>query len=195
VTRTVTSLRERKGDKVEVGLDGERWRVLPAIVVVRAELRVGHRLDRESARVLAREIRRHNALARATRALASRDRSRAELAARLDSAGVSETARDDALSSLEVAGLVDDGRVAEARANELARRGYGDAAIRADLQRRRIASEMITAAIEGLAPEVERVAQAMAGKERTPALFRRLASRGFSCDTLEDLAGSFARDA
>jgi SOS response regulatory protein OraA/RecX len=195
VSATVTSLRERKRGKVAVELDGEPWRVLPASVVVRAELRVGRRLDRESARLLARELRKDKALVRATRALASRDRSRGELLARLDEAGVSESARDDALSSLEAAGLVDDARVAESRANELARRGYGDAAIRADLQRRRIASETITASIDGLEPEADRVQRAMAGKERTPALLRRLASRGFSRDTLEDLAASLASDA
>ena len=194
MTPTVTSLQERKRGKVEVELDGEPWRVLPAAVVVRAELRVGRRLDRESARLLARELRRANALARATRALATRDRSRAELEARLDDAGVSEAAREEALSSLEAAGLVDDARVAESRANELARRGYGNAAIRADLQRRRIDSETVTAAIDGLEPEADRVLRITAGKERTPALFRRLASRGFSRDALDDLAGSLARE-
>jgi SOS response regulatory protein OraA/RecX len=188
VTRTVTSLRERKRGKVEVELDGEPWRVLPATVVVRAELRVGRRLDRESARLLARELRRAKALARATRALASRDRSRGELAARLDEAGISETARDDALSSLEAAGLLDDTRVAESRARDLARRGYGDAAIRSDLRIRRISPETITAAVEELEPETERAWQAVEGKERTPKLLRRLASRGFSRDTLEELA-------
>jgi regulatory protein len=195
VTRTVTSLRERKRGKVEVELDGEPWRVLPATVVVRAELRVGRRLDRESARLLARELRRANALARATRALAARDRSRGELEARLDAAGVSEPAREDALSSLEAAGLLDDARVAESRARELARRGYGDAAIRSDLRLRRIASELAAAAVDELEPEAERVGRAIGGKELTPALLRRLAARGFSRDTLEDLAGSLARDA
>lgn len=188
MTRTVTSLRERKRGKVEVELDGEPWRVLSAAVVVRAELRVGRRLDRESARLLARELRRANALARATRALASRDRSRGELDARLNDAGVPEAARDEALSSLETAGLVDDTRMAESRARELARRGYGDAAIRSDLRLRRISSETIAAAIEALEPEAERAVRTLAGKARTPALFRRLASRGFSRDTLEELA-------
>ena len=194
MTRTVTSLRERKRGKVEVELDGEPWRVLPATVVVRAELRVGRRLDRESARLVARELRRANALARATRALASRDRSRGELEARLDEAGVSETARDEALSSLETAGLLDDTRVAESRARELARRGYGDAAIRSDLRLRRISSETAAAAIEALEPEAERAKHAVKGKELTPQVLRRLASRGFSRDTLEDLAASVARD-
>ncbi len=195
MTRTVTSLRELKRGKVEVELDGEPWRVLPAAVVVRAELRVGRRLDRESARLLARELRRANALARATRALAARDRSRGELEVRLDEAGVSEAAREEALGSLEAAGLVDDGRVAESRARELARRGYGDSVIRADLRSRRIDSETVTAAIDGLEPEAQRVLRAVEGKERTPTMLRRLTARGFSRDTLEDLATSFARDA
>jgi regulatory protein len=188
VSRTVTSLRERKRGKVAVELDGEPWRVLPASVVVRAELRVGRRLDRESARLLARELRRADALTRATRALSARDRSRAELMSRLEEAGVSEAARDDALSSLESAGLLDDTRVAESRARDMARRGYGDAAIRSDLRLKRISSETIAAAVNELEPEAERARRAFAGKERTPQMMRRLAARGFSRDTLEDLA-------
>lgn len=188
MTRTITALRERKRGKVEVELDGEPWRTFPATVVVRAELRVGRRLDRESARLLAREIRRATALARATRALSSRDRSRGELEARLDGAGISERARDEALSSLEAAGLLDDTRVAESRARDLARRGYGDSAIRSDLRLRRISSETVTAAIEALEPEPERALRTLEGKERTPTMLRRLAARGFSRDTLEDLA-------
>ena len=188
MSRTVTSLRERKRGKVAVELDGEPWRVLPAAVVVRAELRVGRRLDRETARLLARELRRANALGRATRALAARDRSRGELTARLDAAGVSATARDEALGSLEAAGLLDDARVAESRARALARRGYGDAAIRADLRQRRISSESIAAALDELEPEAERAARVLDGKERTATALRRLASRGFSRDTIEELS-------
>jgi regulatory protein len=192
VTKTVTSLRERKRDKVEVELDGEPWRVLPATAVVRAQLRVGRPLDRESARLLARELRRAQALARATRALSTRDRSRGELEARLDEAGVSGTAREDALSSLEALGLVDDVRVAESRARDMARRGYGDAAIRSDLRLRRIDAETISAAIEALEPESDRAVRIVEGKERTPALLRRLASRGFSRDSLEVLESHLA---
>ncbi|MDX6482198.1 MAG: regulatory protein [Gaiellaceae bacterium] len=192
MTKTVTSLRERKRDKVEVELDGEPWRVLPATAVVRAQLRVGRPLDRESARLLARELRRAQALARATRALSTRDRSRGELEARLDEAGVSGTAREDALSSLEALGLVDDVRVAESRARDMARRGYGDAAIRSDLRLRRIDAETISAAIEALEPESDRAVRIVEGKERTPALLRRLASRGFSRDSLEVLESHLA---
>ncbi len=194
MTPTVTALRERKRARVEVELDGEPWRVLPTAAVVRAEIRVGCRLDREAARLLARELRRHNAVSRATRALATRDRSRGELEARLAEAGVSEAARADALASLEAAGLVDDARVAESRAAELARRGYGNGAIRADLRKRRISSEAASHAIEALEPESERARRALRAQDATPAALRRLAARGFSRDTLEDLAASVARE-
>jgi regulatory protein len=190
--RTVTSLRERKRGKVEVELDGEPWRVLPAAAVVRAELRVGRRLDRETARLLARELRRAAAMSRATRALSARDRSRGELEARLDAAGVSEAAKAEALGSLEASGLLDDARVAESRARDMARRGYGDAAIRSDLRLKRIESDTIATALEELEPEAERAQRVLAGKERTPTVLRRLAARGFSRDTLDELAASHA---
>jgi regulatory protein len=194
MTRTVTALRERGRGKVEVELDGAPWRVLGAGVVVRAELRAGRPLDRETARRLAREVRREKALARASRALATRDRSRGELESRLAQAGVPELAREEALAALEASGLVDDARVAESRAGELARRGYGDLAIRSDLARRRISSEAIAEAIEALEPEPERARAVVEARGATPAILRRLAARGFSRDTLEDLASSVARD-
>ncbi|HJQ73262.1 MAG TPA: hypothetical protein VJ814_00130, partial [Gaiellaceae bacterium] len=71
MTPTVTALREHKGGRVAVELDGKPWRVLPADVVVRAGLGVGRRLDRPTARDLARELRRARALAAATRSLAA----------------------------------------------------------------------------------------------------------------------------
>jgi regulatory protein len=194
MTRTVTALRERGRGKVEVELDGAPWRVLGVGVVVRAELRAGRPLDRETARRLAREVRREKALARASRALAARDRSRGELESRLAQAGVPESAREEALAALEASGLVDDARVAESRAGELARRGYGDLAIRSDLARRRISSEAIAEAIEALEPESDRARAVVEARGATPAILRRLAARGFSRDTLEDLASSVARD-
>ena len=195
MTHTVTALRERGRSKVEVELDGEPWRALPAGAVVRAELRVGRPLDRETARRLAREVRRHKALARATRALSVRDRSRGELESRLAQAGIPEAARDEALAALEASGVVDDVRVAESRAAALARRGYGDLAIRSDLVRRRIPAEAIAEAIEALEPEAERAHRIFDAHGATPAVARRLAARGFSRDTLEELASVLARDA
>ncbi len=76
VTPVVTGLRERKRGRVAVELDGEPWRVLPAGAVVRAGIAIGSRLDRPTARELARAVRRARALAAASRSLAAGDRSR-----------------------------------------------------------------------------------------------------------------------
>ena len=188
----VTALRERKRNRVAVELDGRPWRVLPTDAVVRAGLTVGHPLDRSTARELAREIRRAKALAAATRSLAASDRSQRALEQRLARAGHSAAAREDAIASLARAGAIDDARLAESRAELLARRGYGDAAIRGDLRRRQIAPEVAASAVAALEPELERLRRAIENESVTPALLRRLAGRGFSRDTLDEVASSFA---
>jgi SOS response regulatory protein OraA/RecX len=195
VTPTVTALRERKRGRVAVELDGRQWRVLPATAVVRARLAVGRPLDRNTARQLAREIRRARAVSQATRTLAAAARSRGELEERLARAGHAEAAREDALESLGRAGLVDDVRLAEDRAAVLARRGYGDAAIRADLRRRMIGAEASADALAVLEPELTRIRRLVAGQDVTPALLRRLAGRGFSRDTLGEIGSMFAQEA
>ena len=65
----------------------------------------------------------------AARALQHRDRSRQQLDQRLARAGVDEAERAEALETLERVGYVDDGRYAQARAESLAQRGYGDVGI------------------------------------------------------------------
>jgi SOS response regulatory protein OraA/RecX len=195
VTPTVTGLHERKRGRVAVELDGESWRVLPTDAVVRAGLVVGRCLDRPTARELGREVRRARALAQATRTLATSGRSRRELEQRLVRAGHSGTARDEALATLDRAGFVDDGRLAERRAEVLARRGYGDAAIRADLRRRLIGAEETADAVAALEPELARARRLLTGQEITPARLRRLAGRGFSRDTLDEVGSLFAQEA
>jgi SOS response regulatory protein OraA/RecX len=192
VNRIVTGLRDRKRGRVAVELDGQPWRVLPVDAVVRAGLAVGRPLDRPAARELGREIRRARALAAATRALATSDRSERALERRLARAGHSAAAREDALASLARAGVLDDARVAESRAQLLARRGYGDAAIRADLRRRLVAPEAAATAVSSLAPEVDRLRATLAGQSVTPTLLRRLAARGFARETVEEIAATFA---
>jgi len=191
----VTALRERKRNRVAVELDGRAWRVLPTDAVVRAGLTVGRPLDRSTARELAREVRRAKALAAATRSLAAGDRSERALEQRLARAGHSAAAREDAIASLARAGAIDDARLAESRAELLGRRGYGDAAIRADLRRRQIAPEVAASAVAALEPELERLRRAIENESVTPALLRRLAGRGFSRDTLDEVASSFAFEA
>jgi SOS response regulatory protein OraA/RecX len=195
VTPVVTGLRERKGGRVAVDLDGRPWRVLPTDAVVRAGVAAGRPLDRSTARELAREVRRAKALAAATRSLAASDRSRRALDQRLTQAGHSASAREEAIASLARTGAVDDVRLAASRAGLLARRGYGDAAIRADLRQRQIETEIAASAVAALEPEPERLRRLLDNECLTPALVRRLAGRGFSRDSLDEVASSFALEA
>jgi SOS response regulatory protein OraA/RecX len=195
MTPIVSGLRERKRGRVAVELDGRPWRVLPTDAVVRTGLAVGSSLDRQTARDLAREVRRARAVSQATRTLATSGRSRRELEERLARAGHSRVARGDAVAALERTGLVDDARLAESRAELLARRGYGDAAIRSDLRRRLIPAETARDAVAALEPELDRAQRLLEGQAVTPALLRRCANRGFSRDTLDSVAAAFAHDA
>jgi SOS response regulatory protein OraA/RecX len=190
----VTGLHERPRDRVEVELDGVPWRLVPAEAVVRTGLSVGRALDREAARTLGRELRRAEALGVAVRALRYRDQSRRRLEERLSRRGMRVEAQEDALAALERAGLVDDGRVASSRAEVLAARGYGDAAIRFALEGEGLAAEHVAEALAGLEPEAVRAGKLLDRRGRGPASVRWLASRGFDPGTLEDVAG-FADEA
>src|SRR5204863_447985 len=107
-------------------------------------------------RLLRRELRRHEAIAAATGALRHRAHSAQSLERKLEQRGVAPVEREAALDILERAGLVDDARYAAGRARTLAERGWGDAAIRADLERHGLGGEPVTEAIEALEPEPER---------------------------------------
>jgi SOS response regulatory protein OraA/RecX len=192
--RVVTALRERPRDRVEVELDGVPWRLVPAEAVVRSGLSVGRALDRETARKLARELRRAEALGIAVRALRHRDLSRSRLEERLSRRGARAEAKTDVLEALERAGLVDDRRVASSGAEALAARGYGDAAIRFRLEGEGLATELVAEALAGLEPEAVRAGKLLDRRGRGPASVRWLASRGFDAGTLEDVAG-FADEA
>jgi regulatory protein len=125
------------------------------------------------------------ALEAAAKALARRDRSAADLTAYLERRGAAPDAAGEAVERLQEAGYVDDGRYAARRAEVLAERGYGDEAVRFELQRDGVAAAEIEAALASLAPERER-ALAILGRARIPlAAARRLAGKGFSVDVLE----------
>jgi SOS response regulatory protein OraA/RecX len=168
--RTVTAVRERLRGRVEVELDGAPWRTLPADAVVRCGLLAGRELDRETARALARDLRRAKALAQAARALRHRDFSRQALAERLPAAG-----REEALDVLQRSGYLDDGRAAARRAAWLAGRGWGDEAIRLRLEQEGFSGDPVAAALADLEPEAER-AKALVEGGRSE---RWLAARGF----------------
>ena len=128
----------------------------------------------------------------AARALQHRDRSRADVAARLEKAGVGEDEREAALDTLERIGYVDDSRFAQSRAESLAARGRGDALIRDDLEGGGIGSQAIEGALASLEPEAERARGIVATKGRSAATARYLARNGFSEDSVEAAVGSVA---
>ena len=86
-------------------------------------------------------------------------------------------------------------RLAQSRTELLARRGYGDSAIRADLRRRLIPPQAAADAVAALEPEFDRARRLLEGESVTPTLLRRLATRGFSRETLDDVVTAFAFEA
>jgi SOS response regulatory protein OraA/RecX len=161
---------------------------------VRTGLAVGRALDRETARALGRELRRSEALAVALRALRYGDYSRSRLETRLQGRGAPSGARQDALETLERAGLVDDARVAASRAQMLAGRGFGDAAIRFSLGQEGLATEVVDEALAALDPEPDRARRLLDERGCTAKTIRWLAAKGFEAETLADVGG-FADEA
>lgn len=121
----------------------------------------------------------------AIRLLRHRDRSTAELEARLAQRGVGDAEREQALETLERIGYVDDERFARSRAEQLAARGAGDALIRHDLESRGIGAAEIAAALDALEPERERAVRVVERRGRSAATVRYLAGKGFDLDTLD----------
>jgi SOS response regulatory protein OraA/RecX len=192
-TRTVTGLRQRRG-RVTVEVDGQPWREVPVEAVVRSGLSVGLVLDRPALRLLRRELRRAEALGVAGRALRARDLSERALSERLEGR-VAPAFREDALNTLARVGALDDRRVAQNRADALAKRGYGDAAIRHDLHRKGLQPDEIEEALANLAPETRRAERIVARRGRGPATARYLAGKGFGDDAVESaLDHGFASD-
>jgi regulatory protein len=184
----VTALHPERRDRVRVELDGAPWRTLPAAAVVSARLTVGTDLDRVRARELAQAIRRAEALGAATRALARRDRSVVGLADYLARRGVGRKERAAAVNRLADIGYLDDARFALGRARSLAERGYGDDAVRFELEREGVAADRIDAAVAGLAGERERALSVLRGSRSALAGIRKLAAKGFSADSIEAAA-------
>jgi regulatory protein len=125
----------------------------------------------------------------AARLLRHADRSRAELEARLTEKGIDPVALSDALETLERVGVLDDARTASLRAANLAERGYGDAWIRAELERRGLPTQE---ALAGLEHESARAARIVSEKGGGAATARYLARRGFDEETVE---ANFAAEA
>jgi SOS response regulatory protein OraA/RecX len=107
---------------------------------------------------------------------------------------VDETARADALDTLERVGYVDDARFAASRAETLAARGYGDEGIRLLLEADGVGVEALDAALAGLEPEVERARRLVARLGRTPRVAAQLQRKGFGGDAVEAALGCLFAD-
>jgi SOS response regulatory protein OraA/RecX len=167
---------------------------VPVDVVLTAGLHVGLRLDRERLRVLRRELRAREALAKASRLLAHRDLSESGLGEELKRRRVAPDARRETISRLVDVGAVDDERLARRRAELLAARGAGNALIRADLEAREIDRSLIDRAIEALDEEQERARAIVAARGPGPATARYLARKGFSEDAVEGAFGGYVAE-
>lgn len=121
----------------------------------------------------------------ATRVLAKRDYSERGLRERLRRAGVDQGEEEQALRALRRAGALDDARFAHSRAQALAGRGQGDAAIRFDLRRQGVAEDEIEAALALLEPERVRAQRVVARRGSDAATARLLARRGFDEEVVE----------
>jgi SOS response regulatory protein OraA/RecX len=180
---------------VKVELDGEPWRTIPVEALLAAGLHVGLQLDRRRLRVLRRELRSREALAKASRLLSRRDLTERRLRDELARRRVAPNARQETVSRLVAAGAVDDERLARRRAELLAARGSGDALIRADLEARGVEAELIEAAVEALPAESVRAGKVVAARGASPQTARFLARRGFGEEAVETaLAGVVADD-
>lgn len=123
----------------------------------------------------------------ALRALRHRNRSRNEIAQRLQRAGVAPDEREAALDRLTEAGLLSDERFAEERAGTLASRGASDAQIRHELRRHGVDHASVEHAIGRLEPEDERAARIYERRGGDAKALRHLAGRGFAAESLERL--------
>jgi SOS response regulatory protein OraA/RecX len=169
--------------------------MVPDDVVARCGLAAGLELDRPVLRRLRNELRRTEALAVAGKALRGRDLSRRRLAERLTRAGVAPGSRQAAIAALAAAGAVDDARLAGRRAASLAERGWGDSAVRARLEGDGIGPGESAAAIEALAPELERAAALVTGVRDRRQAWTLLARRGFEHDTIEAVVAPLDEEA
>ena len=182
-------MRKAGARTVDVEVDGSPWRRLPVEVAVNCRLEPGRGLDRARLRLLRDELRRVEAMSAATRSLRHRDLSAIRLDAELAQRRIAPAERRRALKTLERAGLVDDRRVGAARAASLARRGYGNEAIRWRLEEEGFPDEVAEEAIAMLEPERQRAARLVEREGESARTLRSLARRGFGEDVIEASLG------
>ena len=191
---TLTAVRRVRPGRVELEVDGRRWRLVPDEVVLRCGLAAGVELHRPLLRDLRRELRRAEALGAAVRTVSRRDVSTRRLHDRLAARGVRQADAERAVATLADAGVVDDARTAGSRARSLADRGWGDAAVAARLEGEGFGADDVRVALAVLEPERDRAASLAASAGDPRAAWKLLARRGFAPETLEEVVGALDAD-
>jgi len=187
---TLTAVRRARPGRVQLEVDGARWRVVPDEVVLACGLAPGLELDRPTLRALRRELRRVEALETAIRTLARRDVSTRRLRERLAAHGVRTPAAAGAVEALTGAGVLDDARTAARRAHALAGRGWGDLAVAARLEGEGFGRPAVEAAVGELEPESARASVLARSTADPRAAWKLLARRGFAEETIEAVVGT-----
>ena len=186
---TLTAVRRSRPGRIALEVDGRPWRVVPDDVVASCGLRAGIELERPLLRDLRRALRRSEALEAAVRTVSRHDVSSRRLRQRLDARGIPSSEAEAAVATLASAGVVDDERLARARAQGIAARGWGDAAIATRLEQEGLPFEAVTQAIEELPTEHERAVALVAREPDRHAAWRLLGRRGFAPETVEEVLG------
>jgi SOS response regulatory protein OraA/RecX len=191
----ITRLARTTETRVRVEVDGAPWRTLPTPLVDGLGLTIGTELTRPLLRTLRRRLRRHEAVSKAERILASSDTSTARLNAALERNGVAARDRESLVDTLASSGLLSDARASQARATALANRGYGNLAIELKLETSGYEAADRQAAIASLASERTRAERVLEGKNFDPLKAAGLlARRGFDEDLCESIAGIHGAD-
>ena len=98
------------------------------------------------------------------------------------------------MARLHEAGYLDDARAGRERARHLAERGYGNAAIGLELERRGVPPGLVDEATAALEPEgarAKRLARSLGGGDRAA---RALARKGFGQEAIEEAIAAVAND-
>ena len=161
--------------------------------MLRCGLVAGTRLERPLLRQLRRALQEVQALHTGLRALERRPLSERRLRERVRGRGLAWETEEAVVRRLTGAGLVDDSRIALARALVLAERGWGNEAIRAKLESEGFPERGIREAVEELAPEHDRACTQCRGLPPRKA-WGLLARRGFDPDIIASAVGPLDAD-
>lgn len=168
----LTDIRSRRGSKLrQLVLDGHEWRTTSADAVAALGLVVGHIEDPDALEARLEAVEPRCARDRAIRSLAYRDRSRADLLARLRDEGYPEAVAQTVVADLSRQGLADDERFASGTARVLATvRGFGRDRILRELAAHGVDAGLALAAVEDARPAEQEL-------EAASTLARSLATR------------------